>query len=99
MLNYSHTTNQENDIVKNAGFSILDNIFKENGWKIVKNELNWLSYTKFGDETSFFDIKILKERVIVSVPLKNSTYQFVTTFNNYYDATEYMEQKFYDYIS
>jgi len=91
----SHKYNS--DLV-NKGFMILDELFKSHGWHLVKNEKNWISYTKFGDETSSFDIKISSDTLIVCVPIKNSPYQFVTTFKNYYDASEYIEQRFYDYI-
>ena len=87
-----------NSEIKNKGFAILNAAFQENGWYLVKNELNWINYTKKGDETSYFDIKITNDKIIVSVPLKNSVYQFVSTFNNYYEASEYVEQKLFDYI-
>jgi hypothetical protein len=82
----------------NKGFIIVDALFKQHGWYIVKNEQNWISYTKFGDETSYFDIKFLTNSVVVSVPIKNSPRQYTTSFNNYYDASEYIEQRFLDYI-
>lgn len=85
--------------IHNKGFAILDSIFKKNGWQLIKNEMNWLYYSKFGDETSYFDIKILPDKIITSVPIKNSFFQYSTTFKSYYEASEYMEQKLYDYIS
>lgn len=88
----------EQSDVKNKGFSILDTIFKKNGWTIVKNEMNWISYTKFGDESSYFDIKILPDKIIVSVPIKNCSYQYTTSFKGYFEASEYLEQRLYDYI-
>lgn len=94
-LSNNHIINSD---IKNKGFAILDTIFKERGWFLVKNELNWINYTKFGDETSYFDIKIANDKIIVSVPLKNSNYQYVTTFTSYYEASEYIEQKLIDYI-
>jgi hypothetical protein len=87
-----------NSNIVNKGFAILDSIFKENGWHIVKNELNWISYTKFGDECKFFDIKILPDKIVVSIPIKNSPYQYTTSFNCYYEASEYVEQRLMDYI-
>jgi hypothetical protein len=77
---------------------IVDDLFRQHGWYIVKNEQNWISYTKFGDETSYFDIKFLTNSVVVSIPIKNSPCQYTTSFNNYYDASEYIEQRFLDYI-
>lgn len=90
-------SNESSD-VRNKGFSILDLTFKKYGWHLVKNEMNWLYYSKFGDETSYFDIKILPEKIIVCVPLKNSSFQYTTTFNGYFEASEYMEQKLYEYM-
>lgn len=87
-----------NSIIKNKGFAILDNTFKHQKWHLIKNELNWICYTKFGDETSYVDIKILQDKIIVSVPIKNSPYQYVTTFKSYYEASEYIEQRLNDYI-
>jgi hypothetical protein len=84
--------------IKNKGFAILDEMFKQHGWHLQKNEVNWINYTKFGDESSYFDIKVTTDKIIVSVPLKNSIYQFLTTFKSYYEASEYIEQKFYEYI-
>ena len=81
----------------NRGFVIVDSIFRRNGWYLTKNEKNWISYTKFGDETSYIDIKFLGDTILVSIPIKNSPYQYSTTFNNYSDASEYIEKRFYDY--
>lgn len=101
-MNYSNTNIQSNvnkdSQIKNKGFLILDSVFRENNWELVKNEMNYISYSKFGNETTSFDIKILTDKIVVSVPLKNSIYQYVTSFNNYYETTEYMEQKFLNYI-
>jgi hypothetical protein len=84
--------------INNKGFAIIDATFKQYGWHLVKNENNWISYNKFGDETSCFDIKILSDKIVVSIPIKNSPYQYITTFKGYYEASEYIEQRFFDYI-
>lgn len=84
--------------IKNKGFAILAEIFKSYDWNIVKNEMSWISFTKFGDETSYFDIKVLADKIVVTVPIKNSAYQYTTSFKNYYDASEYAEKRLYDYI-
>jgi len=84
--------------IKNKGFSFLDKTLKENGWSLIHNELNWINYTKLGHETSFIDIKILSDKITVSVPIKNSAYQYLTSFKSYYEASEYIEQKLLDFI-
>ena len=85
--------------LKNKGFAILGETFKEQGWTIAKNEMNWICFTKFGDETSFFDIRILADRISVTVPIKNSAYQYTTSFKSYYDASEYLEKRLKDYMA
>jgi hypothetical protein len=84
-------------VIQNKGFLFLDQMFRENGWHNIKNELNWITYTRTGYETEYFDIRISKT-IHVSVPIKNSPYQYKTTFTNYYDASEYVEQRFKDFI-
>ena len=36
-------------------------------------------------------------RINVSIPLRNSQYQYGTHFNNYFDATEFIEQHLQNY--
>jgi hypothetical protein len=83
--------------IKNKGFMLLDSLFKENGWHMTKNEMNLIEYTKQGHESDFFQIKLDQKNVYVSVPIKNSPYQYKTSFNNYFDASEYVEKRFKDY--
>ena len=44
-----------NSQIKNKGFAILDSTFKQHQWHLIKNELNWICYPKFGIETNSFD--------------------------------------------
>ena len=81
----------ETSEIKNKGFLIVDELFKEKGWQLSKNEMNWICYTKFGHETDVFDIKIDATKIHVSVPLKNSPFNFVTSFTDYFNASEYIE--------
>jgi len=87
-----------NSTIMNKGFAILDDTFKQRGWHLIKNEPNWICYSRFSDETTTFDIKILQDKIVVSVPLKNSSYQYVTSFKGYYEASEYVEQRLFDYM-
>jgi hypothetical protein len=84
--------------IQNKGFILLDSLFKQNGWHIVKNEMNHISYSKLGQETDIFSIKIEKKYINVSIPIKNSNYQFTTTFTDYFQASEYLENRFLDFI-
>ena len=89
--NYTEITNKK--------FLWLNDMFNKYGWHIVKNDLNNISYTKSHDETSYFDIAIHPDYTKVSFPVKNSTYQYSTTFtdkaNN--EMITYVCDKLFDY--
>jgi hypothetical protein len=87
-----------NTEIKNKGFALLDQLFKEHGWHMVKNEPNWICYTKFAHETDLFDIKIDSKSIHVSVPIRNSPFQYMSSFKDYYQASEYVEARFLDFI-
>ena len=96
LSNGSFVTNTE---IKNRGFSMMDTLFKENGWHLIQNEMNKICYTKFGQETDVFDIQIHPTMILVSIPLKNSTYQYTTSFKDYFQASEYLEARLLDFMS
>jgi len=87
-----------NQPIKNKGFSVLDAVFTENGWHKVKNEFNQITFTKIGHESEQFELILDKTQVHVVVPLKNSSFAYTTSFNNYFEASEYVEERFNEYI-
>ena len=94
------TINNINLTIKNKGFLLLDILFKEKGWTLAKNELNLIEYKRpdFGD-LDYFQIKLDKHKVNVSVPVKHTPYQYQASFGDYYEAIEYIEKRFKDFIS
>ena len=85
--------------IKNKGFVLLDELFKENGWALANNEFEAISYVKPGHEIDSFDIEIDNNKIYVCVPLKNSKYKYETRFTDYFTASEYVEMRFQDFIS
>ena len=83
----------------NKGFLLLHELFTKNSWVCIKNELTRLTYTKVGYETSIFDLRVDESRIYVSIPVKNSPYQYCTSFTDYFNACEYIEERFKDYIN
>jgi hypothetical protein len=81
----------------NEGFC-LDMIFIENGWYVSKNSTNCVSYSKLGQETDVFTIKLHDKLITVSMPIKDSNYQFNTTFTDLSYACGYLENRFLDFI-
>ena len=84
--------------IKNKGFLILDTMFKEHGWKLIRNEMNMICYTKIGHETDLFDIKIDQKTIYVTIPIKNGPFQYTSSFTDYFLASEYIEARFFDFI-
>jgi hypothetical protein len=84
--------------LKNKGFIIIDSLFQQNGWKLTQNDFNIISYSVPGNETEFFKIEITDKKIIVSIPVKNSLFQYKTSFTDYFQASEYLEKRFREYI-
>jgi hypothetical protein len=69
-------SNEETYIkLKNRGFFYLEALFLIKKWKIVKNDFDHIVYMKPGNETDYFEIKLTKTEVCISIPVKNSKYQ------------------------
>ena len=77
---------------------LLDSIFNKYGLYLIKKKFNSFQYTKFGDETSYFDIEILNDKINVCVPIKNSSFQFNTSFDDFIGAITYVENRLIDYV-
>jgi hypothetical protein len=92
----STSTSQEESTIQNKGFILLDNMFKNNGWYLIKNKMNWICFSKPGFQTEYFEIKIDQSKIFVSIPIKNSLFQYKTSFKDYFSASEYIEERFKD---
>jgi len=91
-------TQEQQSVILNKKFSLLDSCFKENNWELIENEMNHIKYAKNKENDYVFDIKIDKSNIIVSIPLKNSIYNYVTRFDNYFLASEYLEARLHELI-
>lgn len=90
----------DNMILENkSSNSDLDVTFKENGWHVIDNDLKSVCYGKYGQETDVFCIKFKQKNVFVSFPIKDSNYQFTTSFTDYNQASKYIETRFNDFIN
>lgn len=100
MIKTTATTNlsYNDDTIKNNGFLLIDTFFTKHNWHKTKNETNCVSYTRLCDETTVFDISVDKTTICVSVPLKNSPYQYLAYFNDYFTVATYVERRFFDFI-
>lgn len=85
----------------NSELSLLNKLFKSNGWQIEHSDelSDDIMYSKPGNETEFFKIELNNNKIYVSVPLKNSNFQYKTKIDNYYSAIKYIESKFNYFIN
>jgi hypothetical protein len=82
----------------NLNLKSLDELCQKFGWHKIKSDPTRVIYTKKYNETEFFEIKEDKNSIYVSIPLKNSAYQYKKKFANYSQAYEYVEERFKEFI-
>ena len=91
-----------------AGLNELLDLFKSNGWstKGVISSEEGITYFKEGHELEYFELRCVdiiisgtEEPICVSVPLKNSTYQYVLYFKEFETATNYISKMFHEYTN
>jgi len=87
----------ENSKCKNKSFSILENEFTERQWTLQKNELDHIIFKSPNSDYDYFEIKIDKTTIYVTVPLKNSRINYTTQFKSYYQASEFAEMHLKDF--
>ena len=84
----------------------LEEQFLSKHWQLVTNKVDHVVFKKENNNYDYFEIKIdtqdnnannISTRISVSIPLRNSQYQYGTHFNNYFDATEFIEQHLQNY--
>ena len=79
-----------NEELINKGFSMVHEEFIKQGWFLKKNEINSIIYKKDEYPSDDFTIKVSSNNILVSVPLSNSNYFYKASFNNYFEACEYL---------
>ena len=100
-LNNLNGNNNQSNNQWNKG---LEEQFLSKHWQLVTNKANHIIFKKENNNYDYFEIKIDTQnninnstRINVSIPLRNSQYQYGTHFNNYFDATEFIEQHLQNY--
>ena len=100
---------QENLIFNKNPFSLLDEETIPVGLRECHKSLlskNWimrlnvegnLIYSKDSDVFDEFRVKLDEKTIQVSVPLPNSEYLYKCRFNNYFEASEFIEQHLNNY--
>ena len=84
---------------KNISFVCLEQEFAKHNWSLQINELDHIVFKSPISDYDYYEIYVDKSKINVSIPLKNSTNKYKTSFNSYFQACEYIEMQFNDFIS
>lgn len=84
---------------KNISFACLEETFRQHNWSLQINELDHIVFKSPTSNYDFYEIFVDKNKINVAIPLKNSTYKYKTSFDSYFQASEYIEMQFNDFIS
>lgn len=83
----------KNDFQSLKNKIFLDNhlYFTNNGWKLKENTKNDIIYNHPNYPTDEFKVNITNKYIKVTIPVLGANYAYSTTFNSYYQASEYLK--------
>lgn len=87
-----------NLLLANPQFTNLDNLFLENNWTKIETTPHLVTYSKYGYETDYFQIKMDNNFIFITVPLKQIPFVYITKFKDFEKASEYMEIRFKEFL-
>ena len=82
----------------NSGFNLIHGYFMSYGWLLTKNTHTLIEYTHPLKKMDIYTIKISKTNIMVNVPLKLSNHSYTTYFKGYFDANDYLEMHFLNFV-
>jgi len=68
------------------------------GWKLKENTLNQIVYSHSNYPADEFKVKINKNLIKITIPILGANYEYLTTFNSYYQANEYLQFHLKNYM-
>jgi hypothetical protein len=76
----------------------LEETFSQHNWFLQTNEPDHIVFNSPTSDYDYFEIFVDAKKIHVTIPLKNSTHKYKTSFNSYFNACEYVETQFHDFI-
>jgi hypothetical protein len=77
----------------------LEETFGQDNWSLHTNEPDHIAFKSPTSDYDYFEIFVDSKKIYVTIPLKNSTYKYKTSFDSYFNACEYVEMQFHDFIN
>ena len=89
---------QNQNKCKNKSFTILEEEFEKYNWSLHINEPDHIVFKSPISDYDYYEIYIDAKKIYVAIPLKNSIYKYKTSFDSYFQASEYVEMHFKDFV-
>jgi hypothetical protein len=86
-----------NYALANKHFEPIDTLFLENKWSRLDNNVDLVTYSKYGYETEYFKIKLEHDYICVTIPLKSVPYHYTTRFRDFTEACKYISVRFKEF--
>lgn len=81
----------------NKGFFDVHDNFINCGWKLRNNTETLLSYVKSIHLLDEFILSVDTDKIHAIIPITDTNYSYKTYFKNYFEASEYIISRLYDY--
>lgn len=101
MSEHIQTDNCVASKVMNMGFSQVAEKFIQEGWIISVNTATEISFNHPSDPKLAYDefrMNVTQDKVNVLIPMPNSKVAYCTWFKDYFSASEYVIQRFTDFL-
>ena len=96
-MTYDKNINEYCGYPLNKGFLDVHEHFSGCEWRIKTNTHNVLSYVKSVYMLDEFILNVDKSMITVLIPIPDSKFAYKTYFSNYFEASEYIISRLYDY--
>jgi len=77
----------------------MEDLFTSKNWSLIKNIPEHIIFNKKTNNYDYFEIFNDLTKINVTIPIKNSQYQYKTHFDNYIHAFEFVEFHLLNYES
>ena len=79
------------DIINNISVNQIEDCVKDYNWKLCHHMENEILFEKSYPSNEILKIKTIGDRILVSLPLRNTVYQYNTYMKNIEGLYEYIE--------
>jgi len=93
-----NTLQQQVTTPLNKGFLLAAEAFFEKKWKMIENSEGKITFAHESNLCDEFKLRVSESIIEAVIPMPNSNIAYCTKFQNYFDASEYLIERFNDYL-